>query len=119
MICRIAVAAALLTSPIHAEGYAVGDTFDDPMLIAQEAFAGFPPGEEGRPGVAVEVSTDFFGQMTILVAQAGFADDSVAGQRDQYVLSQLNGVWTMTFTLTQYLCRRGANTVTWQTDLCP
>lgn len=119
MLIRFAVAAALFASPIHAEGYAVGDTFDDPMIIAQEAFAGFPPDEEGRPGVEVSTSVDFFGQMTILVARTGFADDSVRGQREQYVLSQVDGTWELTFRRTDYMCGRGANTVTWQTDLCP
>jgi hypothetical protein len=119
MFCRIAVAAALLASPIHADGYVVGDRLDDPMVIAQEAFAGFPPDEEGRPGVEVSASTDFFGQVSILVAQTGFADDSVAGQREQYVLSEGDGMWEITFRRTDYMCRRGANTVTWQTDLCP
>lgn len=119
MFFRIALAAALLTSPLHADGFAVGDRLDDPMVIATEVFEGFPPEEEGRPGIEVDVSMDFFGQMTILVAETGFADDSVAGQRTQYVLSEIDGQWEVTFMRTQALCRRGANTVTWQTDLCP
>ena len=89
------------------------------MVIAQEAFAGFPPDEEGRPGVEVSASTDFFGALTILVAHTGFADDSVAGAREQIVLNQIDGMWEITYMRTDYLCRRGANTVTWQEGLCP
>ena len=115
---RLAILFTFLTSAVFADGYEVGDTFEDPMVIAREAFVGFPPEEEGRPGVEVSASTDFFGQMTILVAQTGFADDSVSGQREQYVLTEMDGVWTVTFRRTDYLCRRGANTVTWQGDSC-
>lgn len=119
MLTRMSLCFALFASAANANGYAVGDTFEDPMVIATEVFEGFPPDEEGRPGIEVDVSMDFFGQMTILVAETGFADDSVSGQREQYVLSQIDGVWEITFRRTDYMCGRGANTVTWQTDLCP
>lgn len=119
MFFRIAAAAALLVSPLHADDFSVGDTFDDPMVVAMDVFEGFPPEEEGRPGIEIDVSMDFFGQMTILVAETGFADDSVAGLRRQYVLSEIDDVWEITFIRTQVLCGRGANTVTWQTNPCP
>lgn len=117
---RAALFITFLASPAFANGYAVGDTFEDPMLIAQEAVAVFNLDEEGRPGIEVDVSVDFFGLMTILVARTGFADDSVAGDRNQYVLEQgEDAAWTLIYTRTDYLCRRGANTVTWQSNLCP
>jgi len=116
---RFALALCLLAAPAVATDYAVGDTFDDPLQIARDAFAGFAYEEEGRPAMSVDVSVDFFGAMTILVAETGFADDSVNGQRYQYVLSQTEGVWTLTVVQSQFLCYRGTNTVTWQTDLCP
>ncbi|WP_224816596.1 hypothetical protein [Hasllibacter sp. MH4015] len=119
MLARLTLCLALLATTAHADGYAVGDTIEDPMQIAREAFEGFPPDDEGRPGVEVSASTDFFGALTILVAQTGFADDSVAGQREQYVLNRVDNMWEITFRRTDYLCRRGANTVTWQGDLCP
>lgn len=119
MFRPLSLALSLLAAPAFANGYSVGDTFEDPMQIAQEAVAVFNMEEEGRPGIEVDVSVDFFGQITILVANTGFADDSVAGARTQYVLNQQNGVWTLTYTRTDYMCGRGANTVTWQTDLCP
>lgn len=116
---RLAIALCLLTTAAHADGYAVGDTFDDPLQIAQEALADFSYTEEGRPAMEVDVSLDFYGQMTILVAETGFADDSVNGARTQYVLTQQDGVWTLDFTRREFLCYRGMNTVTWQTNLCP
>lgn len=119
MLTRLTLCLALLTTTAHADGYAVGDTFDDPLQIAQQAFADFSYGEEGRPAMDVEVSLDFFGQMTILVAETGFADDSVNGLRMQYVLNQQDGIWTLDYMQQQVLCRRGSNTVTWQTNLCP
>lgn len=120
MLTRLILCFTLLTSTAHADGYAVGDTFQDPMEIAQAAFADFDFYTEGRPAVSVDVSVDFFNQMTILVANSGFADDSVSGQRDQYVLQQGDGeIWTIIFTRTEYRCGRGANTVTWQTGFCP
>ncbi|ABD53047.1 hypothetical protein [Jannaschia sp. CCS1] len=120
MLTRLSLCFALLTSTAHADGFAVGDTFMDPMEIAQSAFADFNYYGEGRPAITVDASVDFFNQMTILVAETGFADDSVDGVRNQYVLQQGDGeVWTIIFTRTDYRCGRGANTVTWQTNLCP
>lgn len=119
MLARFILCLALLSGTAHANGYAVGDTFEDPMQIAQEAVAFFPMDGEGRPGIEVDVSMDFFGQMTILVANTGFADDSVRGERNQYVLAQQDGVWTLVYTRRDFMCQRGSNTVTWQTDLCP
>jgi hypothetical protein len=119
MLARLILCFALLTSAAHANGYAIGDTFDDPMQIAQEAVAVFNLEEEGRPGIEVDISIDFFGQITILVANTGLADDSVNGERNQHVLLQEGGVWTLIYTRTDFLCRRGSNTVTWQTDFCP
>ena len=115
---RLAIALALLTTPLHADGFEVGDTFEDPMVLATQVFEGFPPEEEGRPGIEIDVSMDFFGNMTILVAETGFADDSVAGIRTQYVLEPGDGVWTLVYHTTQVLCGRGLNTVTWQDDGC-
>lgn len=120
MLIRLALCLSLLASAAHANGYVVGDTFEDPMQIAQEAVMTFGSEEEGRPGIEVDVSVDFYGAITILVANTGFADDSVRGERNQYVLEQGNdGVWTLTYTRTDYLCGRGANTVTWQEGFCP
>ncbi len=119
MLFRATFLALMLASPAIADGYAVGDTFDDPLQIAREAVGGYNLPDEGRPRLEVDISTDFFGQVTILVAETGFADDSVNGQRDQYVLTQQDGVWTLVFTRTEFRCQRGANTVTWQSDLCP
>ncbi len=116
---RFAFALCLLATPLHANGYAVGDTFEDPMVLATEVFEGFLSEEEGNPGIEVNVSVDFFGNMTILVAETGFADDSVRGVRNQYVLEPgEDGVWTLIYTHQQQLCYRGANTVTWQDGLC-
>ncbi|MBY4894202.1 hypothetical protein A8B78_18175 [Jannaschia sp. EhC01] len=119
MLARLTLILALLTGTAHANGYAVGDTFEDPMQIAQEAVAFFPMDEEGRPRIEVDVSLDFFGKLTILVANSGLPDDSVAGERNQYVLEQQDGVWVLIYQRTDYRCRRGNNTVTWQTNLCP
>lgn len=116
---RLASLFCLLTSAAYADGYGVGDTFEDPMQIAAQAFASFNPDQEGRPGIEVDVSVDFFNRITILVAETGFADDSVRGQRTQYLLEQGGDLtWTVTDTRITYLCGRGANTVTWQSDLC-
>lgn len=118
MLTRLTLCFALLTTAAHANDYTVGDTFDDPMQIAQDAVAVFSLEEEGRPGIEVDVSIDFFGQITILVANTGLADDSVRGERNQYVLAQEDGVWTLIYTHTDYQCYRGANTVTWQSQFC-
>ena len=115
---RLAAAFSLLSSTSFANGYSVGDTFADPMQIATEALAAFSMEEEGRPGIEVNVSVDFFGQMTILIAETGFADDSVAGLRRQYVLAPEDGMWTLIFQRRDQLCYRGANTVTWQAEPC-
>ena len=119
MLTRLSLCFALFASAANANGYAVGDTFEDPMVLATEVFEGFPTEEEGNPGIEVDVSVDFFGNMTILVAETGFADDSVRGVRNQYVLEPgEDGVWTMIFIDRQQLCYRGANTVTWQDGPC-
>ena len=116
---RTALAVFLFATPAIATDYAVGDTVTDPLQIATEVLADFNFAEEGRPELSVNVSVDFFGAMTLLISETGFADDSVRGARDQYVLSRRDGVWTITFAERQYLCYRGTNTVTWQTGLCP
>lgn len=116
---RLAAALCLLTTAAHADGYAVGDTFEDPLQIAHEALASFPyAGDERPPEFSVDVSAHYSGQITILVSDTGLADDSVRGERTQYVLNPQDGAWTLNFMHRQYLCWRGVNTVTWQTDLC-
>ncbi len=119
MLTRLTLCFALFASAANANGYTVGDTFEDPMVLATEVLDRYLAEEEGNPGVEVDVSTDFFGNMTILVAETGFADDSVRGVRNQYVLEPgEDGVWTLIYMHQQQLCYRGVNTVTWQDGLC-
>ena len=117
---RLALAFTLLATPLHADGIpVVGDTYEDPLVLVMDAFEGFPSEEEGRPGIEIDVSMGFLGEMTIVVAHTGFADDSTAGNRAHYVLEPgENGIWTLVYYNAQVLCRRGYNTVLWQENGC-
>ena len=119
MFARLTLCLALLSTAAHADDYAVGQTFDNPMQIAYNEMAAFSYDGEGRPMIDVEVSSDFSGQVTLLIAETGFADDSVAGERNHYVLTQQDGVWTLIYTEQSFMCWRGLNTVTWQSGYCP
>lgn len=115
---RLALCFAVLTSAAHADGYVVGDTVEDPLQIAQGHLADFYYEEEGGPRIEVDVRMGFLGRITILVAETGYADDSIAGQRWHYVLEQGEVDWTLIYFDVQQMCGRGLNTVTWQDGPC-
>lgn len=109
----------LLATPGFANNHAIGDRFEDPLSIAQQAVSSFAYGQEGRPGLSVEVRIDAQRNMEIVVAQTGYADDSIEGERFHYVLQPgTDGQWTLVDMSVQYRCWRGGGNG-WQDNLCP
>lgn len=116
---RAALVMICLASPAFANGYAVGDTFEDPLLIAQNAVQTFGFEEEGRPGMSVDIQVDDQRRMVITVTETGYADDSLEGQRFHYLLNPgTDGIWTLVETSVEFRCWRGENR-DWHDGLCP
>jgi hypothetical protein len=116
---RTALLLTCFASPAFANGYAIGDTFEDPLQIARNAVDAFAYDEEGRPGLMIEALRDDQRRMAITVTETGYADDSVEGQRYHYLLEPgSDGIWTLTETRREFRCWRGDNR-DWQDGLCP
>lgn len=116
---RMLLLLPFLALPAFANGVAPGDIVSDPIDLAIDRLSGFPGEEEGRPHVDLSMDTDNLGQVILVVAETGWADDTVNGMRNRYVLSATSdGRWRVEETSREFKCYRGAN-LDWQTGLCP
>lgn len=118
---RLAAVSLFLAAPALANGTEVGQIIDWPMQSILDGVSTLPsPDEEGRPHKSLVIRRDNSGHIVVQYANTGYADDSVDGERQTYILeAQGDGRYKVLETKTEYRCRRGETPMKWQTALCP
>lgn len=110
-----------LASPALANGTEEGQIIDWPLPAFEEAVRTFPAQEdEGQRQTSIVLRRNNDGHIVARLADTGFGDDSVFGERVTYVLEeQPDGRMLIRDVMMEYSCYRGENPRTWQTGLCP
>lgn len=116
---RPLAAVCLLLAGLPAAAQEAGEILDRPADLLAARLAGFPESLEGRPHVDIVMEKEGKKVLKVTVSQTGFLDDSVAGERTIWRLTETgDGRWQVAERENFVKCYRGGDP-DWKTGLCP
>ena len=90
-----------------------------PAQVFAEALENFTGGQEGVPGLAIELSEQAE-HVVAISTESGMLDDSVEAVQQRLVLERRSdGLWWVRERGIRFRCYRGAQPGRWTTELCP